>query len=310
MKTLVYGAGVLGSLYAGLLQEAGKDVSLLARGKRLQELKEHGLIVENFITGNTIKIKINLVEEQLSAKDDFDLILVIMQKTHIASILSDLGNYSTNAIVVFLGNNGTGIDEYKEILDPSRILLGFPSAAGKRDGHIIRVIFDPEKSRITLGESSGKITLRLRKVQEFLESAGIPVILSNNIDAWLKTHIALISPLANAYFMLKSEHKTLSESPRTLDLAVRAILEGVRVLKKLGYPILPKKFRLAMIAPKMLKKKISEMYTGKWFDIALKGHADYAVGEMRRIADEFQVLVKKSGLKAPSINELYKFIPN
>ncbi|MEV3950585.1 2-dehydropantoate 2-reductase N-terminal domain-containing protein [Streptomyces halstedii] len=33
MKLLVYGAGVLGSLFAARLHEAGHDVSLLARGR-------------------------------------------------------------------------------------------------------------------------------------------------------------------------------------------------------------------------------------------------------------------------------------
>lgn len=39
MKLLVYGAGVLGSLFSAHLHEAGHDVSLLARGKRLAALR-------------------------------------------------------------------------------------------------------------------------------------------------------------------------------------------------------------------------------------------------------------------------------
>ncbi|NOQ84098.1 MAG: hypothetical protein GQ551_08820 [Myxococcales bacterium] len=34
MRILVYGAGNIGSLYAGLLSHAGHDVSILARGER------------------------------------------------------------------------------------------------------------------------------------------------------------------------------------------------------------------------------------------------------------------------------------
>ena len=43
MNILVYGAGNIGSLYASLLKESGQEVSLLARGKRLAEIREHGL---------------------------------------------------------------------------------------------------------------------------------------------------------------------------------------------------------------------------------------------------------------------------
>ena len=36
MRLLIYGAGVIGSLYAALFAEAGYDVSVYARGKRLE----------------------------------------------------------------------------------------------------------------------------------------------------------------------------------------------------------------------------------------------------------------------------------
>jgi 2-dehydropantoate 2-reductase len=310
MKTLVYGAGVLGSLYAAVLKNAGKEVTLLARGKRLEELKEHGLIIENLLEEKTINTKIDLIENKLSEKDDFDLILVVMQKNHVQSILPDLAKYSTNATVVILGNNGTGIEEYKDILDAQRIILGFPGAAGKRDGYVMRVVFDSEKSNITMGELSGEVTPRIQKIKKFLESAKIPVKLSENIDAWLKVHIALISPLANVYFYLKNQNKTMAEAPQGVEMATNAIIEGVKVLKKLGYPILPKKFRLILLFPRKLKKIIGDLHKGKWYDVALKSHAEYAKTEMRRIADEFQVLVKKAGISTPNINQLYEFAPN
>lgn len=43
MRVLIYGAGVIGSLYAALISEAGVDVSVYARGNRLKELQMYGL---------------------------------------------------------------------------------------------------------------------------------------------------------------------------------------------------------------------------------------------------------------------------
>ena len=45
MKILVYGAGNLGSLYAAKLKDAGHDVTILARGKRLHCIREHGILL-------------------------------------------------------------------------------------------------------------------------------------------------------------------------------------------------------------------------------------------------------------------------
>jgi ketopantoate reductase len=48
----VLGAGVIGGVYAGrLLEEAGHEVVLLARGARLADLHLHGLILEDAVRG-------------------------------------------------------------------------------------------------------------------------------------------------------------------------------------------------------------------------------------------------------------------
>ena len=44
MRVLIYGAGVIGSLYAVLLAEAGINVTVYARRKRLQSLLSKGLL--------------------------------------------------------------------------------------------------------------------------------------------------------------------------------------------------------------------------------------------------------------------------
>ena len=52
MRILVLGAGVIGSIYAGRLLEAGHEVVLLARGARLADLQAHGLILLDAESGN------------------------------------------------------------------------------------------------------------------------------------------------------------------------------------------------------------------------------------------------------------------
>lgn len=51
MNILVYGAGVIGSVYAALLQESGCNVVLLARGPRADALRLHGLHLEDAASG-------------------------------------------------------------------------------------------------------------------------------------------------------------------------------------------------------------------------------------------------------------------
>jgi len=44
MRILIYGAGPFGSFFAERLVEAGHEVTLLARGKRLEDLRVHSEI--------------------------------------------------------------------------------------------------------------------------------------------------------------------------------------------------------------------------------------------------------------------------
>jgi len=53
---LVYGAGVIGSIFAGMIARKGYDITVLARGKRLQELNDNGLILVNAINKKRITV--------------------------------------------------------------------------------------------------------------------------------------------------------------------------------------------------------------------------------------------------------------
>ncbi len=309
MKILIYGAGVLGSLLASQLTQIKEDVSILARGQRLTEIQKHGIIIENIVHKTTTTIHCKTVDTRLTKDTNFDLIIVLMQKNHVHSILPDLQKYSPNATICFMGNNGTGIQDYIKYIDESRILLGFFSAAGRRNQNILQVVFDNRMTRIHLGEPNGTISERVTEIQKILEKAGNTVIVRENMDAWLKTHIAKVSPLANLYYMLKSRGVSLEENSEEMDIAVKGVQESIKVLKHLGYPIIPSSFEAQVSDPAILRKVILRMFNWEWFEVALKGHVEYAVDEMQYLADEFQLLIEKSGLSTPHIHQLYEFIP-
>lgn len=45
MRLLIYGAGVIGCFYAVLFSKAGYNISLYARGKRLEAFRKNGLLI-------------------------------------------------------------------------------------------------------------------------------------------------------------------------------------------------------------------------------------------------------------------------
>ncbi|MFN2150670.1 MAG: ketopantoate reductase family protein, partial [Anaerolineales bacterium] len=138
-RILVYGAGPLGSLFAARLQQGGNEVSILARGQRLDDLREHGVVLVDVQTQEQTVTHVNVVEE-LAPEDAYDLMLVIMRKNHALQLLPVLAANQHTPNVLFLCNNAAGPDAFIEALGKERVLIGFPNAAGYREGYTVHCL--------------------------------------------------------------------------------------------------------------------------------------------------------------------------
>ena len=78
MKILVYGAGVLGCNLANNLYRAGRDVTLLARGRWARTLTENGLRIKNRLTRRTSVSRVSIVTELLP-DDEYDVIFAVLR---------------------------------------------------------------------------------------------------------------------------------------------------------------------------------------------------------------------------------------
>lgn len=88
MRILVYGAGPLGSLFAQQLHEARHDVAILARGQRLADIRDHGIVIHNVTNDRTVTAAVRAVET-LAPDDAYDLVLVVMRKNAALAIDRD-----------------------------------------------------------------------------------------------------------------------------------------------------------------------------------------------------------------------------
>ena len=107
MKILIYGAGVLGSLYAARLHESGQDVSILARGQRLSNIHQHGIVLEDAYTHCQTTAQVKTVEK-LTPEDAYDWVLVLMRKNQVSAVLPTLTANSQTPNVLFMMNNAAG----------------------------------------------------------------------------------------------------------------------------------------------------------------------------------------------------------
>lgn len=108
-RILIFGAGVIGSIYAMKLMEAGFDVSLFARSDRLRSLQEKGLQYHDKGTVRSIPVK---VIDTLENDDVYDYIFVTVRYDRAESALLALkDNQSPN--IVTMTNSSIGFSSWR-----------------------------------------------------------------------------------------------------------------------------------------------------------------------------------------------------
>lgn len=308
MNILVYGAGVLGSIYAARLQESGQKVSLLARGQRLPELREHGIVLENVVSRQKTTTHVTVVES-LAAEDTYDLVIVLMRKNQVASILPVLAANEASPNILFMTNNAAGFDQMIQALGNKRILLGFAGVGGTREKERIRYLTISQQPT-TLGELSGIMTPRLQQIVKVFENADFSVVINPTMDAWLKTHAIFITAVEAAVIMAGGNNYQLAHQRDILKLMVQAIREGFQVLRVLGIPVTPSKLKtmfetMPILFPISYWQRAFNSLLG---EICLAAHAKAAPDELQQLADEIRVMIRKTAVATPATDKIFSVI--
>ncbi len=308
MKILFYGAGVLGSLLAVRLHAAGHEVRLLARGKRLEDLRQHGVILEDAATGVRTTAWVPVVDS-LQPDDVYDLIVVLLRKNQVADVLPILAANTGTPAILFLGNNAAGPGAYTAAVGRERVLTGFAVAGGAREGHIVRYMAPDGQIKVIAGELHGRFTPRLHDILAAFADGGIAVEACPAMDAWLKTHVAVISPLANAFYAAGSSLPRAASTPDAIVLGIRAVREGLRVIRASGMPIMPPRMVLLERLPEpLLVLLLSRTARSPLAEIAMAAHASAARDEMAALTEEFRALAAETAVPTPAIDALARYL--
>jgi 2-dehydropantoate 2-reductase len=305
-KVLVFGAGVLGSLYAAKLQEGGNDVTVVARGQRYMDIARHGIVLEYFDSGERTVTRLRVLD-RMPADEYYDLCLIAVQKTQLNSALPALATNDRIPGFLFMTNNAEGPEELVDALGKERVILGFANAGGERDGHIVRLMIAKGKS-VTMGELDGTISKRILHIASRFREAGIPVDISRNMDAWLRHHVALVGPLANAMYMAGSCNYKLAENPDIIRKGLRGMREAVRVVKANGFPVEPRSISFLFAIPEFILVPLArKLFNSELLDIGGARHARAARDEMSKLNEELLTMAQKSGLETPYLEELQRY---
>ena len=169
VRILIYGAGVIGSLYAALFAEAGYDTSIYARGKRFEALRNNGLLYKK--NQEVIKAEIRILGE-LPNDDIYDFVLLTVRENQLYEALTELKNNKSNTIVTMI-NSLDSYNKWEDIVGKGRILPAFPGAGGSiNDDGILDASLTPRIIQpTTFAEISGNKSERTKHFSKILKHA-------------------------------------------------------------------------------------------------------------------------------------------
>ena len=305
MKILILGAGVIGSFNAARLAEGGQDVTLLARGRRLAELREHGVVLEDFRTGRRSTTQVPLVD-RLGPEDAYDLAIVIVRPNQIPSILPALKQNHLIPSILFLGNNAAGPQALVDCLGRERVLMGMANTAGERQGHVVRCLLS-RRFPVQFGELDDVTRPRTEAIVRLFRNAGLSARIVKNVDAYLKTHAAGLPACAGALYMAGGDIHRLGRMPAALKLFVEAYREALRALPAVGIPLKPAATRLIEWIPEPILVLAMRLLFGSRLKIvsAMERVFNASADEMKTLADELRLILRQSGLPSPASDILF-----
>ena len=295
MKILIIGAGVLGSNLAHSIKK-GNDITILARNKTYQNLKNNGLIIKHKLGKKTID-HFNIIEK-LDENDYYDVIFVVSRFSSLDSIVPIIEKNNSKTIV-FVGNN-MSVEKYMDIKNKN-ILFAFFMAAGKKyDGYINSICLN----KIEIGRVDGK-NIDNEFIKDIFKDTKVKVNINNKMNDYLKTHACAVLPLVFASYKVNGNLKLLKKDKEYSLLIMDAIIEGYDVLKKLGYEILPKgEYENCVNKKKLCAFIYRFMFSNFIGKMCISDHAMSAKEEFILLENEFEKLKKKANVETKVYDKL------
>lgn len=287
-RLLVFGAGVIGSLYALRFFQLGMDVILLARGNRLAELQKNGLRYSDKGTVQHARVK---VIEKLEDQEIYDFIFVPVRYDQAESALEAIRNNQSKTVVTL--TNTVGYDSWLAIVG-DRLLPGFPGAGGDIKDGILNAKFGSKNvQRTVFGEISGEKTDRVMRLAQLLEAANLPYEIPDNIQAFHVSHAATAISMKHFYTADGIVDLRTAKSKRVLRGVAMDMKRNTRMVEQAGIPLTPAKMKIIGKLPTWLIVLMFRIMLNIRFtrDVLLGNHALAARPEVMMLDSAFRVFM-------------------
>jgi 2-dehydropantoate 2-reductase len=283
MRVLVLGAGGTGGVFGARLLQAGAEVTFLARARRAEELRAHGLAVA-FPEG--IFRRHAGVRLATELEPGYDAIVLSCKAYDLdAAVDAIRPAVGTDAVVVPLLNGVAHFDTLDRAFGGGRVAGGtcHLSCVLEPDGTVRQI---SPYARLALGPRPGMAATGRSTLQRLAEMLGVTPVdcrCSNDVmqDVWEK--FAFIATLASATCLFRAAICDIVRAPAGERLVTDLFETCTAIAALAGFPLRETSFRgfrgaLTDPASTLTSSTLRDLESGK------RTEADHIVGDMQRRA--------------------------
>lgn len=295
-KIVIAGIGGVGGYFGGLLAKKYADspveISFIARGEHLNQIKKHGLKVSKGDT--TFVAKPHLATADASPIGIADYIIVCTKNYDLTGIVEQLKPcIGKNTVILPLLNGIEGVEKIREMVPGTLVPAGcvYIVSAIKEPG-AVENIGNQQKLFFGLDSTSDE---RLAKLEDLLKEAGIEATLSTDILKIIWQKFIFLSSLATATSYFDQPVGQLLEENR--DVLTTLITEVVALAKAKGIEV----------DPEITEKSIAH-YQQLPYEATSSMHRDFKASRQTELESLTGYVVKQAALfklEVPTFKEAY-----
>ena len=138
----------------------------------------------------------------------------------------------------------------------------------------------------TFAEINGCWSERLERLAGIFQKSGVPYQVARDMHRWQVCHLALVVPIADAYYKAENPEAVWREK-EVVAGAAREIQDNFRTLCHAGKSLSPWKLNLFRLLPVWILRRIfAVIFRSRFGNLFMYRHAMKAPDEMKRLHDQ------------------------
>jgi len=231
MYIVVVGAGAMGCLFGGFLQEKGHRVVLADVWRQhIEEMNTNGLRIETSQGERKIRVSAKFIHE---VEGQPDLLIIFTKTFHTENALKTAKGIIGNETVVLTLQNGLGnVETIEKFVPRERIIAGITNFPSDLIGPgMVRSLGYGET---IIMQAHGEITPQLEKVRQALNDAGFNCKISKEVFDSIWEKVAFNAAMNSVTAVTGLTVGQLGANPEGVKLARRIVEEAIAVAGKKG----------------------------------------------------------------------------